>query len=238
MVEPSARFEELKIALPEPVHGLDHVSAVLGVPRWWPTGSRVSVVLAHGALRDMTDPAIANLHRELTERRYLSLRFNFPFAEAGKRRVDSLNVLRRTYRAAISALAQDPTAAPAHLFLGGNGIGGQIAAELAGARIRVDGVFFLGFPLHPKGKPEEAKPEQLYRIIAPMLFMQGTRDATCDLDVLRRALTRVGATTALQICQDADQHFKVRRKSGRVEEEVHAEILAGVDGWIQKVLEA
>jgi predicted alpha/beta-hydrolase family hydrolase len=237
LVEPSARYEELKIALNEPVHGLDHVSAVLGVPRWWPTGARVSVVLAHGAGRDMTDPVVENLHRELTERRYLSLRFNFPFAEAGKRGVDTLPVLRRTYKAAISALAQDPTAAPAHLFIGGKGLGGQIAAELAGARVRIDGVFFLGFPLHPKGKPDEAKPELLYRIIAPMLFLQGTRDVTCDLDSLRRALTRVGATTALQICQEADHHFKVLKRSGRSEEEIHAEILAGVDGWIRKVLE-
>ena len=237
MVEPSARYEELKIALNEPVHGLDHVSAVLGVPRWWPTGARVSVVLAHGAGRDMNDPVVESLHRELTERRYLTLRFNFPFAEGGKRRVDTLPVLRRTFRAAIGALAQDPTAAPAHLFVGGKGLGGQIAAELAGARVRVDGVFFLGFPLHPKGKPEEAKPELLYRIIAPMLFLQGTRDVNCDLEVLRRSLTRVGATTALQICQEADQHFKVLKKSGRSDEEIQAELLAGVDGWIRKVLE-
>ena len=89
MVEPSARFEELKIGLPEPVHELDSVSAVLGIPRWWPTGSRVGVVLAHGAGSDFSDPMIEGLQRELTERRYLSLRFNFPFAEAKKRRSDS-----------------------------------------------------------------------------------------------------------------------------------------------------
>ena len=238
MVEPSARFEELKIPLPEPVHGFDRVSAVLGVPRWWPTGSRVSVVIAHGAGRDLSDPLVEHLHRELTERRYLSLRFNFPFAEAKKRRPDPLQVLRRTFRAAVGALAQDPTAAPAHLFVGGKGLGGQIAADLAGSRVRVDGVFFLGFPLHPKRKPEEAQAEQLYRIIAPMLFVQGSRDAACDLDVLRQTLTRVGASTSLLVCQEADDHFKALKKSGRTAEEIHEEILAGVDGWIQKVLEA
>ena len=65
LVEPSARFEELKIALPEPVHGLEKVSAVLGVPRWWPTGARVGVVLAHGASSNLADPLVEHLHREL-----------------------------------------------------------------------------------------------------------------------------------------------------------------------------
>jgi hypothetical protein len=82
VVEPSARFEDLKIQLPDPVHGLSEVSGVLGVPRWWPTGARVSIALAHGAGASFTDPLVEHLHRELTERRYLTLRFNFPFAEA------------------------------------------------------------------------------------------------------------------------------------------------------------
>ena len=111
MVEPSARFEEFRIPLPDPVHGLGEVSAVLGIPRWWPTGSRVSVVLAHGAIGDHNDPLIEYLHRDLTERRYLCLRFNFPFAEAKKRRPDPPQTLRRAFRAAVGALSRDPTAA-------------------------------------------------------------------------------------------------------------------------------
>jgi len=236
-VEPAARFEEVKIPLPEPVHGLEAVSGVLGIPRWWPTGARVSVVIAHGAGRDMNDPVIEYLHRELTERRYLTLRFNQPFAEAKKRRPDSSRVLRRTLRAAIAVLSGDPTAAPAHLFLGGKGLGGQVAADLAASRVRVDGVFFLGYPLHTAGKPEKVQAEQLYRLISPMLFIQGTRDRSCDLDVLRQALTRVGAPTTLQVCQEADQHFKVLKKSERTEEEVREEVLNGLDGWITRILE-
>ena len=95
MVEPASRYEEIKIPLSEPIYGLDAVSAVLGVPRWWPTGSRVGVVLAHGATGDMSSEAIEGLHRSLTERRYFCLRFNFPFAEAGKTRADPVHVLRR-----------------------------------------------------------------------------------------------------------------------------------------------
>lgn len=235
MVEPSARFEELKIALRESVHGLTEVSAVLGVPQWWPTGMRVGVVLAHGSSRDYSDPILEHLQRELTEQRCLTLRFNFPFGEAGKKRPDSLAVLRHTYRSAIGTLARDPTAAPAHLFIGGKGLGGEVAAHLAGARVRVDGVFFLGYPLHPQGKPEKVKPELLYRIISPMLFLQGERDRRCDLDVLRHALTRVGAPTTLQVIAEADHHFKVLKKSGRTEDEVQTEVLTYLQAWIHKI---
>jgi predicted alpha/beta-hydrolase family hydrolase len=237
VVEPSERFEEVKIRLPEPIHGLDEVSGVLGVPRWWPTGARVSVAIAHGANTDLADPLIEELHRRLTEQRYLALRFNFPFAEAKRKRPDSMQVLRRTYRAAIATLARDPTAAPAHLFLGGKGLGAQVAAEVASVRARVDGLFFIGYPLHPRAKPENVQTDQLFRVVSPMLFLQGTRDRYCDVDVLRRTLSRVGAPTTLQVCQEADQHFKVLKRSGRTSEEVNEEVVAAVDGWIHKVLE-
>ena len=235
MVEPSARFEEIQIPLPEPVHGLDSVSAMIGIPRWWPTGARVSVVIAHGAGRDMNDPLIEHVMRELTERRYLTLRFNFPFGETGKKRPDPPEVLQRTFRAAIATLARDPNSAPARLFLGGKGLGGATAASLAGDRARVDGAFFMGFPLHPPGKPELVSPEQLFRVISPMLFLQGKRDRQCDLDLLRRTLTRVGAPTTLQVLEEADQHFKVLKKSHRTEEEVQQELLAYIYAWVQKI---
>ncbi len=238
MVEPSARFKQVKIPLPEPVHGLSEVSAVLGVPRWWPTGSRVSIAIAHGAGSDISDPLMEYLHRELTERRFLTLRFNFPFAEAKKRRPDPIQVLRLTYRAAIAALSRDPTAAPAHLFLAGAGLGGQIAAEIAGSRVRIAGLFLLGYPLHPPGKPEAVKAEGLFRVVSPALFLQGTRDRRCDLDVLRHTLARVGAPTSLHVCQDADHQFKVLKKSGRTRDEVNEELLGVIDDWIQKILES
>jgi predicted alpha/beta-hydrolase family hydrolase len=236
VVEPASRYEEIKIPLSEPIHGLDSVSAVLGVPRWWPTGSRVGVVIAHGATGAMNSEPTLRLHRALTERRYFSLRFNFPFAEAGKRRPDALPVLRRTMRAALGALGRDPTAAPAHLFLGGIGLGGQIAADLAGARVRVDGLFLLGYPLHPAGKPEQREPEQLFRIVSPALFVQGDRDVTCDVETLRQTLVRVGAPTVLRVIREADRHFKVLKKSGRTQEEVMDEMTAALDDWIQSIL--
>jgi predicted alpha/beta-hydrolase family hydrolase len=236
VVEPSARFEEIRIPLPDPVHGLGEVSAVLGIPRWWPTGSRVSVVLAHGAVGDQDDPLIEYLHRDLTERRYLCLRFNFPFAEAKKRRPDPPQTLRRALRAAVDALSRDPTAAPAHLFLAGKGLGARAAADLSISRVRADGLILIGYPLHPQGKPERLRADQLYRVVAPMLFLQGTRDRNCEIDVLRRTLARVGAPTALHLAEEADHHFKVLKKSGRLEQEIHQEVVGVTDAWIEKIL--
>jgi len=235
LVEPTARFEEIKIPLRESARGVTEVSAVLGVPQWWPTGQRVGVVLAHGSGRDMNDPLLEFLQQSLTERRCLTLRFNFPFGETNKKRADPPEVLQRTFRAAINIVARDPNAAPAHLFLGGKGLGAGVAASLAGARVRVDGAFFMGFPLHPPGRPDLVEPEDLFRVIAPMLFLQGERDRHCDLDVLRRTLTRVGAPTALQVIGEADQHFTVLKKSHRSDKEIREELLAYITAWIHKV---
>jgi predicted alpha/beta-hydrolase family hydrolase len=242
VVEPSARFDEFRMQVPDPTHGVTEVSAVLGIPRWWPTGSRVGVVLAHGAGGSQDEWVIESLHRALTERRYLALRFNFPFAEAasggGKRRarVDSPEALRRTLRAAVGALARDPTAAPARIFLVGRGLGARTVADASLSRVRADGLVLLDYPLHPPGKPAQAQADQLYRVVAPMLFVQGTRDRTCDVDVLRQTLTRVGAPTALHVVPEADHLFKVLKKSGRTQDEVLEELLAVIDGWIEKIL--
>ncbi|MDJ0865806.1 MAG: alpha/beta hydrolase [Myxococcota bacterium] len=237
MVEPSARFEEVRIPLEESVRDLDTVSGVLGVPEWWPTGSRIGLVLAHGSARDMDDPVIEALHRGLTERKYLTLRFNFPFAESKKKRPDALPVLERTCRSAVATLGRDPTAAPAHLFVGGIGLGGMVAAQAAAARLRVDGVFMLGYPLHGRDDPTKSlRADPLFRLVSPMLFVQGTRDRHCDLDTLRTTLQRVGAPKTLQVVQEADATFTVPKRSGRTPEDVLQEVLEAIDRWCRRVL--
>jgi hypothetical protein len=238
LVEPAARFENIRIPLIDPVHGLTDVSGVIGIPRWWPTGSRVGVVLAHDAGSAIDDPMLEALHQLLTEQRYLTLRFNFPFAEAKKKKVDDAPVLRRALQSAVNVLARDPTAAPAHLFVGGAGLGGQVAADVATARTHVDGLFILGYPLHPQGRPEKARADHLYRVTAPLLFVQGTRDRRCDLDALRRTLKGVGAPRTLHICDDADHHFQVTKRGERQQIDVYHELLVTLDSWIQKILGA
>ena len=236
-MEPTAQYEEIEIPLPEPVHGLDKLSGVLGVPEWWPTGERVAIVFAHAGTSNHEDPLIAALSRGLTERGYLTLRFNFPFAEAGKRSSsDSTGVLERGFRAALNILGRDPTALPASLVVGGVGLGSRVAAGLLADRLHADGLFLLGFPLHPQSKPDKRDPEVLFKVTSPMLFVQGTRDRRCDGEALRAALRRVGAPIELYDVADADSSFHVPKKSGRTDEQVRAEVFGVLANWIARRL--
>jgi len=232
--EGAAQFEEIQIPLTEPVHELEAITGVLGVPEWWPTGSRVSVVLAESG--PGPDPLLEALQRELTARKMLTLRFGFPFAAAGKKKPDPMPVLQRTYQAAVAILGRDPTAAPAHVFIGGKNLGALVAAHAATTRMRVEGLFFLGFPLHKQDDPNDVRSERLYRVVSPMLFVQGTRDRHCDLPTLRQTLARVGAPVQLHTVEEADHTFRVAKKGPRSSEEVEAEILATLEAWIQKTL--
>jgi hypothetical protein len=234
VVESSVRFEEVRIPLPEAVHGLQTVTGVLGIPEWWPTGSRIGIVLAQATQKE--DPLLESIQRGLTERTYLTLRFRFPYAEAGKKRPDPMPVLHRTYQSAVSILGRDPSAAPSHVFTGGKNLGALVAAHAATSRIRVEGVFFLGYPLHKQDKPDEVRADRLFRVISPMLFVQGARDRHCDLPTLRKTLARVGAPVQLHVVEDADHSLRVPRKSGRTPQEIEAEIMTTLAGWIRSVL--
>lgn len=237
MVESASRQQQVTIPLDEPVGDITSVSGVLGVPEWWPTGARIGVVLAHGSGRNLEDPLIESLQVGLTARKFLALRFNFPFAEAGRTRPDPLPVLERVFRHAVAVLARDPSAAPAHLFIGGAGIGAQAAVQAAAARLRVDGVFALGYPLHTRDAPDKnLRAEPLFRMVSPVLFVQGSRDRNCDLDTLRRTLTRVGAPKTLHVIPGADGALAVPKRSGRAAESVHAEVLEAVDVWCRSVV--
>lgn len=236
-MEPTAQFEEIDIPLAEPIHGCESVHGVIGIPEWWPTGERVAVVIAHGSSSHHEDPLVTALASGLAEHSYLTLRFNFPFAEAGKRSSSDTPLhLERCFRAALNVLGRDPTALPARLVVGGVGLGGRVAAGLVAERLPADGLFLLGFPLHPQNKVNESDPEILYRATSPMLFVQGTRDRRCDGAALRGALRRVGAPIELYDVEDADSSFHVPKKSGRTDEEVRSEVFGVLASWIERRL--
>lgn len=232
-MEPTARFEQVRIPLREPVHGLEAVSGVLGVPEWWPTGARVGVAIAHGSQKE--DPLLEFLQQQLTERKFLTLRFQLPFVEAEKRRPDPPAVLLNTFRAAVTLLQSDPTAAPAHLFIGGKNVGALAAAHAATARLRVDGLFLLGYPLHKQDDPSVVQADRLFRVVSPILFLTGARDRHCDIAALRKVTLRVGAPTEIRSIEEADHAFRVR-KSERDPDDVQREVLAILEHWIRKIV--
>lgn len=235
-MEHAARFEEVQIQLPETLGGVDQLSAVLGIPEWWPTGDRVAVAIAHDADSDLHDPLVETVHRHLAHCKYLTLRFNLPFAEPGHTaEAQSPEILDRAFRAALSVLGRDPTAAPSHLFLGGVGSGATIAARLASDRLQVDGVFFLGYPLHASGKNELIEADSLFRIVPAMLFVQGTQDPACDLPHLRRVLSRTGAQTTLRIVDQADHSLTVPGSSEPEQRSSRTAVAHAVADWALRV---
>jgi predicted alpha/beta-hydrolase family hydrolase len=136
----------------------------------------------------------------------------------------------------VGVLGRDPTAAPAHLFVGGVGLGAHVAAQVA-ARLRVNGVFLIGYPLHSRDAPDRnVKADALYRLVAPLLFVQGTRDRNCDLGALRSTLTRVGTLKTLHVVEEADGAMAVPKRSGRTPEDVGRELLDALDSWFHQVV--
>jgi predicted alpha/beta-hydrolase family hydrolase len=230
-METTAKMEPVQI----PVTPEITLSGVLGIPEWWPTGQRVGVVIAHDTNATMDQDLVVTLHRALADRGDLTLRFNFPYAEAGKKRPDGPTLLQRALRAGVAYMMSNPQKGPARLVLVGHGLGGRVAAEVVAQGMKSHALLLLNYPLHPVGKPGQIRAEALFRIICPMLFIQGTKDPTCRLDRLRDVLRRIGAPTSLQVVEDADHNFGVAKRSPRTLEEVHEEVIAWTDRFISRV---
>ena len=114
-------------------------------------------------------------------------------------------------------------------------MGGRMSSLLAAEGEAFDGLCFLGYPLHPPGKPEKLRTEHFPELKLPMLFLQGTRDALCDLELLRPALEGLGQSPTLHVVEEGDHSFAVLKRSGRTPEEVLDELAAAVAAWVPSV---
>jgi alpha/beta superfamily hydrolase len=213
-METTAKLETVQI----PVTPGTSVSGVLGIPEWWPTGERVGVVIAHDTNTTMEQELVTNLHLALADRGDLTLRFNFPYVEEGKRRPDAPTVLQRTLRAAIAFMLGNPQNAPARLVIAGLGLGGRTAGQVVAQGSKADGLIMMSYPLHPVGKPG-----------------QMTKDPTCRLERLKDVMRRIGAPTSLRVVEDADHGFGVAKRSPRTPEEVHSEVIEVAHRFIRRV---
>jgi uncharacterized protein len=192
---------------------------------------RACYVLAHGAGAGMAHPFMAAVAADLAARRIATLRYQFPYMEARARRPDPPALAQATVRAAVSEAARRlPELA---LVAGGKSFGGRMTsqAHAASPLPGVRGLAFLGFPLHPAGKPSDQRGAHLFDVNVPMLFLQGTRDALADLTLLRPLVERLGPRASLRLFQEADHSFHVPARSGRKDAEVRAEVLAELAAW-------
>lgn len=211
------------------------VSAVVATPDGHRPG-QTAVLLAHGAGNNMQSPFMSAMHEGLAARGLVCVKFNFPYTELGRRAPDPARVLEACYRQVIDAVRNDPALAPRKLIIGGKSMGGRMASHLAAAGDSVDGLLFLGYPLHPAGKPEQLRVAHLERVKAPMLFFAGTRDSLCRLDLLESNVERLrrehGADITVHIIEGGDHSFDLPKSMRRPADEVRAEILDAAVGWI------
>lgn len=209
------------------------VSSVWAVPRGCDAGGAPVLVLAHGAGNDMHNPLLSYVHEQTAAAGLPCVKFNFPYKEQGRRAPDRPALLQACWRAVADAVREDPELAPSRLFLGGKSMGGRMASLLAASGYPCAGLVFLGYPLHPAGKPPSLRTDHWPRIRCPMLFIQGTRDRLCDLQRLRAALHGLEVPATLHVIEGADHSFKVLKRLGRGDMDVWAEIVAVTTAWMR-----
>jgi uncharacterized protein len=204
------------------------ISALLDLPPR-PTAC---YVLAHGAGAGMTHPFMAALAAGLAGRGIAVLRFQFPFMEQGSKRPDAPAVAQAAVRAAVAEAASRWPGLP--LFAGGKSFGGRMTSQAQAAQPLpgVGGLVFVGFPLHPAGKPASARAEHLAPVAVPMLFLQGTRDALADLALMRTVVGKLGQRATLHVVEGADHAFHVLVRSGRNDAQVIDELADAIVVWI------
>ena len=196
-----------------------------------PPDARWLYVFAHGAGAGMRHRFMSALAEALAERGVATLRYQFPYSEAGGRRPDPPGVLQATVRAAVTTAATVAPGLP--LLAGGKSLGGRMTSSAAAktALPGVRGLVFVGFPLHAPGRSGTERAEHLEQVGVPMLFLQGTRDALADLELMRTVCARLGARATLHVVEGGDHSFAALKRSGRSDTEVITELADTIAGW-------
>lgn len=196
-----------------------------------PDAPRACFVFAHGAGAGMKHSFMEAFANGLGERSIASLRYQFPYVEKGSKRPDPPAVAQATVRAAAAKAAQ--IFPDLSLIAGGKSFGGrmtsqaQAAAPLPGVR----GIAFVGFPLHPAGKPSTDRADHLAKVNIPMLFLQGSRDTLAEVALIEPVVQRLGPRAMLHLVDGADHSFHVLARSGRNDREALGEILDAFVNW-------
>jgi len=208
--------------------GETRVSAVLDRP----PEPRALLVLAHGAGAGMLHPFLNAMAARLTERGVATFRYQFPYMDARRRRPDPPGTLVAGVRAAVEEACRLEPALP--VFAGGKSLGGRMTSTAqAGEPLPgVRGLVFLGFPLHPPGRPGTGRADHLDGVRVPMLFLQGTRDDFAGIDELRPVLRRLGDRATLHVVDGGDHSFHVLKRSGRTDAKVLHELADAMASWI------
>jgi uncharacterized protein len=201
-----------------------------------PADAWLLYVLAHGAGAGMRHPFMESISTRLDSLGVATLRYQFPYLEAGRRSPDNPSVLQASVCAAVAKAAELAPELP--LIAGGKSLGGRMTSAAA-AETTLDGVkglAFLGFPLHPPGQPGTHRADHLDRVDLPMLFLQGTRDQFARLDLISDVCRRLEGKATLHLVDDADHSFGVPKRSGRSSAEVLNDLAAAIVLWARPIV--
>lgn len=201
-----------------------------------------TLVLAHGAGASQASEFMTGFAAALAARGLEVVTFNFPFTERGKKLPDPQPVLESCYRSVLAHVAADPALGTLPLFIGGKSLGGRIASHVAAARDaddsgagtwwdRLRGLVFLGYPLHPPGKPQQVRVSHLPQITQPMLIVQGAKDAFGTPAELRLFFDVLPSHSDLYIVEHGNHSLDVPKRSGVQASEILGTTSDAIVAW-------
>ena len=173
-----------------------------------PKGAVAWIVVAHGAGAGMDHPFLVGFCRAMADEGIGAARFNFHYMNAGRRSPDPEGSLRAAWNEAFDGVTAMAGGRP--VLVGGKSLGGRIASMCVADGMEAAGLVFLGYPLHPPGKPDRLRADHLARIEVPMLFLQGTRDPFAKPELLDEVIERLGDRAMLERVEGGDHSFRVR----------------------------
>lgn len=195
-----------------------------------PASTFATLVVAHGAGTGMDHPFLAGFTRALNEESVATLRFNFPYREAGKKFPDKPPAAIAAWRAAMEEAGDRSAGEP--VWAAGKSFGGRMASMAVAEGMAAAGLVYLGYPLHPPGKPDRLRDEHLYGLTLPMLFLQGTRDAFATPELLAAVVARIGPSATLEWREGGGHTFDVAGRK-RPPEEVGASLAGAVAAFLK-----
>jgi predicted alpha/beta-hydrolase family hydrolase len=167
------------------------------------------IILAHGAGQGMSSPFMTFFHAELEARGLKCVLFNFDYMEQKRKMPDPQPKLQAKYRSVVTEVMDKYH--PKRLFIGGKSMGGRVASYIASGLPDLNGLIFLGYPLHPPGKPDQLRDSHLYELTLPMLFISGTKDTFATKDLLEKVVKKIGSNATLSWVQGGDHSLKRMR---------------------------
>ena len=223
--------EELTIV----VNDSDSVTAML-YPAAKKSRLKVTLILGHGAGADQMSGFMRMVANGMAARGFDVMTFNFVYKEQGRGAPDPKAKLEACYRAVIDTAIKHRKLEGNKLVIGGKSMGGRIASQVAAEDSKgVDGLVFLGYPLHPPGRLDKMRDEHLPKIKAPMLFVQGSRDAFGTEEEIREIIKKHRLPATLFAIKNGDHSLKVPKSAGTDQQDIYDSVCDHILQWAEMI---